>query len=142
MDTAGHFTRTSGDECRLLVRGHSVGRVGWVSKVGLQVLPVTYVSDGDRIYFRTDPNSLLGELAAPTRVAFEVDDIDIATATGWSVLVQGDAVAYDGDPELVRLPEPWAPGDRSLVVVITGSRYSCRAVSAPSGEGVRHAEAL
>lgn len=132
MDTAGHFTRSSGDECRLLLRGHTVGRVGWVSRTGLQVLPVTYVSDGDRVFFRTDPGSVLGELAGPVQVAFEVDDIDVATATGWSVLVQGEAVAYDGDPGSVRLPEPWAPGDRSLVVVITGTTYSCRAVSAES----------
>lgn len=132
MDTAGRFTRSPGEECRLLLRGHSIGRVGWVSATGLQVLPVTYVSDDDRIYFRTDPGSVLGELAGPVQVAFEVDDIDVATATGWSVLVTGEAVAYDGDPDAIRLPEPWAPGNRSLVVVITASDYSYRAVSADS----------
>ena len=130
MDTVGHFTRTSGEECRLLVRGHTIGRVGWMSRRGLQVLPVTYSSDGDRIFFRTDPDSILGELAAPVQVAFEVDDIDVATATGWSVLVQGEASAYDGDLDGLRLPEPWAPGNRTLVVGITGTTYSSRAVSA------------
>ncbi|HQY99061.1 MAG TPA: pyridoxamine 5'-phosphate oxidase family protein [Propionicimonas sp.] len=129
MDTAGHFTRPSGEECRQLVRSHSVGRVAWVSTVGLQVLPVTYSCNDDLICFRVDPESVLGELAGPVEVAFEVDDIDVETATGWSVLVHGTAAAHDGSLEL-RLPRPWAPGDRRLTVVITPSTYSSRAVSA------------
>lgn len=130
MNTAGHFTRPSGDECRHLVRGHSVGRVGWVSATGLQVLPVSYVFATDRIFFTTDPGSVMGELAGPIPVAFEVDDIDLATATGWSVLVQGVAAAHVGDIPGDRLPQPWAPGKRTLTVAITPSAYSCRAVSA------------
>jgi nitroimidazol reductase NimA-like FMN-containing flavoprotein (pyridoxamine 5'-phosphate oxidase superfamily) len=127
MDT-GHFTRLSGDECRHLVRGHSVGRVCWLSAEGVQVLPVTYAAVGERILFRADPSSVLGELAGGARVAFEVDDIDVPTATGWSVLVRGEAAAFDGDE--VTLPEPWAPGPRTLVVAITPIAYSGRAVSA------------
>lgn len=127
MDT-GHFTRLSGDECRHLVRGHSVGRVCWLSAEGLQVLPVTYAVSGERIYFRVSPGSVLGELAGTVRVAFEVDDIDVPTATGWSVLVRGDASTAGADD--VRLPTPWAPGRRDLTVVITPLSYSGRAVSA------------
>lgn len=125
----GHFTRLSGEECGHLLRGNSVGRVGWASSVGLQVLPVSYVSDGERIYFRTNQDSIMGELAGPVPVAFEVDDIDVSTATGWSVLVQGEARTHVDDGGLV-LPQPWAPGDRTLAVVITVSACSGRAVSA------------
>lgn len=128
MDT-GHFTRLSGEECRHLVRGHSVGRVCWLSGEGLQALPVTYLASGDRILFRVDPQSVLGELSGPVRVAFEVDDIDVETATGWSVLVRGEAAAVD-PPDGVVLPVPWAPGRRSLVIAITPLAYSGRAVSA------------
>ena len=129
MDT-GHFTRLSGDECSHLVRGHSVGRVCWVSTNGLQALPVSYVAAADgRIYFRTNPRSVMGDLAGPIQVAFEVDDIDVTTATGWSVLVQGVAQAYEGSTDDLRL-EPWAPGDRTLTVAITPSACSGRAVSA------------
>ena len=127
MDT-GHFTRLSGDECRHLVRGHSVGRVCWLSAEGLQVLPVTYGAVGERIFFRVNPDSVLGELSGPIRVAFEVDDIDVPTATGWSVLVRGQAAATTAEAD--RLPEPWAPGRRTLTVVITPVTYSGRAVSA------------
>lgn len=125
----GHFTRLSGDECRHLVRGHSVGRACWLSGEGLQSLPVTYVVAGDRIFFRVDPESVLGELSGPVRVAFEVDDIDLPTATGWSVLVRGEA-SSSALPEGVQLPAPWAPGRRSLVVAIVPLTYSGRAVSA------------
>nr|WP_300149038.1 pyridoxamine 5'-phosphate oxidase family protein [Propionicimonas sp.] len=124
----GHFTRLSGDECRHLVRGHSVGRVCWHSAEGLQVLPVSYVASGELIYFRVDRGSVLGELAGPVQVAFEVDDIDVPTATGWSVLVRGEAAASDADG--VELPPPWAPGHLSLIVAVTPQAYSGRVVSA------------
>ena len=137
----GHFTRLSGEECGHLLRGHSVGRVSWLSSTGLQVLPVSYAASGGRIYFRTSPESVLGELAGPVEVAFEVDDIDVATATGWSVLVQGEARAHDDTAGDLRVPEAWAPGDRALTVVITPSACSGRAVSAPL-RGVNDAQAL
>lgn len=126
---SGHFTRLSADECRHLVRGHSVGRVCWLSGEGLQALPVTYVVSGDRIYFRVDHESVLGELARSTRVIFEVDDIDVPTATGWNVVVRGEATEA---PTLhtPAVPTPWAPGRRTLTVVVTPSGYSGRAVSA------------
>lgn len=129
----GHFTRLSGDECSHLVRGHSVGRVCWASANGLQVLPVTYSSAEGRIFFSTDPSSVMGELTGPVKVAFEVDDIDVTTATGWSVLVQGEAMAFDNSGGEFRFPEPWAPGERTLTVVITPSDCSGRAVSAAQG---------
>jgi nitroimidazol reductase NimA-like FMN-containing flavoprotein (pyridoxamine 5'-phosphate oxidase superfamily) len=129
MDT-GHFTRLSGDECGHLLRGHSVGRVSWVSANGLEVLPVSYLANGGRIFFRTSPDSVMGELAGPIEVAFEVDDIDVSTATGWSVLVKGEARAYDDTTGDLQVPEAWAPGTRALTVVITPSVWSGRAVSA------------
>lgn len=142
MDIAGHFTRLSGEECRLLVRSHSIGRVAWVAAHGgLQVLPVTYAVTGERIVFHADPASVLGELAAPVDVVFEVDDIDVATATGWSVLVRGAASASDDRQEL-RSAAPWAPGSRPLAVAITPTDYSGRAVSAGPVEELNDAEAL
>jgi len=129
MDT-GHFTRLSGDECGHLLRGNSVGRVSWSSSRGLQVLPVSYVSSAGLIYFRTNPDSVMGELAGPVAVAFQVDDIDVTTATGWSVLVQGVARTHEEPTGDLRIPDAWAPGERALTVVITPSACTGRAVSA------------
>lgn len=131
MNYDGHFTRLSSDECRQLVRARSVGRIGWNSRDGLQILPVTYRVTGELIAFRTRPDSIMGEFGAPVEVSFEIDDIDEDTATGWSVQVRGRAIGYpDGPPPGVELPDPWAPGQHPLVVIIEPAEYSGRAVSA------------
>ena len=68
-------------------------------------------------------------LSAADYFNFEVDDIDVDTATGWSVLVHGVAADHDGSAQPV-LPAPWAPDHSGLTIVITPSTYSGRAVSA------------
>ncbi len=126
---SGHITRLSDAECRHLVRGHSVGRVCWLSASGLEVLPVAYAVISDQVYFRVNPTTVLGDLRGPVEVALEVDDIDLPTATGWSVLVRGRAeAAPPSQHDLVTTP--WAPGERPMVVMITPQQYSGRAVSA------------
>jgi uncharacterized protein len=73
--------------------------------------------------FRTDPGTKLR--AAPlTHVAFEIDEIDEATHTGWSVVVEGvgqditDTVD-DRSEELRVLPvTPWAPGDKAYWIKV------------------------
>jgi uncharacterized protein len=137
MDYDGHFTRLSGDECRQLLRARGVGRVGWQSADGQQILPVTYVVTGELIAFRTRPDTIMGEFRTQLPVSFEIDDVDEDTATGWSVLVRGTAQGYlDEVPEHLLLPQPWAPGEHPLTVVITPASYSGRAVSATTGGGL------
>jgi nitroimidazol reductase NimA-like FMN-containing flavoprotein (pyridoxamine 5'-phosphate oxidase superfamily) len=126
----GTFERLDPAECEHLVRGASVGRVAWLSRRGLQVLPVTYMFAEGLILFRTSAQSILAELIAPSEVAVQIDDIDADTSSGWSVLVQGEARITENPP--ASLPEPWAPGDRNVIVAITPRSYSGRAVSAGS----------
>jgi hypothetical protein len=134
MDYDGHFTRLSGDECRQLLRARSVGRISWHSANGLEILPVTYLVSGELITFRTRPDTVMGELLEGRAVSFEIDDVDEDTATGWSVLVQGQAHGYlDSFPEGMELPQPWAPGEHPVLVVIEPQTYSGRAVSATTG---------
>lgn len=131
MDYDGHFTRLSGDECRRLLRARGVGRVGWESSEGAQILPVTYAITEELIVFRTHPDSIMGEFLNPVEVVFEIDDVDEETASGWSVQVRGRARGFvDEVPLVVGLPRPWAPGEHPLIVVITPLSYSGRAVSA------------
>jgi hypothetical protein len=75
--------------------------------------------DGDVIVVRTDSRSVLAAATDDGRVAFEVDEIDERTRSGWSVLAQAvahEVTAADRDDLLVRTRasgvEPWAPGDR------------------------------
>ena len=128
MDTKAHNTPLSPQECRQLLAGHSLGRVAWASADGVVVLPVSYVLSGERIVFRTALGSLFASLVEPQPVAFEIDDLDPETQTGWSVLVQG--ISGAGEPGEGDDAEPWAPGDRPVIVTIVPSAYSGRVIAA------------
>ena len=128
MTDLGYIVTIDPDECRRLLGEAVVGRVSWVSRTrGIQVLPVNFALVGDRIVFRVDEGSILAELTQPVEVAFQVDDLDQQTATGWAVLVQGTASKWDGKvPDL----QSWAPGFRDVAVAIEPTRWSGRSVSA------------
>jgi nitroimidazol reductase NimA-like FMN-containing flavoprotein (pyridoxamine 5'-phosphate oxidase superfamily) len=130
VEDEGTFDRLDPAECEHLVRGVSVGRVAWLSRRGLQVLPVMYTVVDGKLYFRTSSESILSELTTLSDVAVQIDDIDTDTASGWSVLVQGEARVSSTPPNM--FPEPWAPGPRNVVVEITPRSYSGRAISAGS----------
>jgi glycerol-3-phosphate dehydrogenase len=59
------------------------------------IFPVNYVVDRDLIVFRTDPGSKLDAATERESVAFEVDAVDEATRTGWSVVVGGTLADHD-----------------------------------------------
>ena len=64
-------------------------------------------------------------------MAFEIDEIDRSARGGWSVLVQGPAhhvTADELDAAAGTRVEPWAPGDREMVVRIVPSRITGRRV--------------
>ena len=66
--------------------------------------------------FRTAPYGVLGRHAWRGRVAFEVDDIDVATRSGWSVVATGQGELVEDPDELAaapRLPRPAAVGARA-----------------------------
>ena len=74
--------------------------------------------DGRTIKIRTAAYSAMVQKADVERVAFQVDRIDEATHTGWSVLARGRAEVRYGEPEDESGPEPWPRGPRSATVVI------------------------
>ena len=76
-------------ECLRLLRGESVGRVVYTAGAIPVATPVNYVVDGDAVVFRTRPGSRLAKGTSGAVVSFEVDRVDEATASGWSVLVTG-----------------------------------------------------
>lgn len=133
--TSGYFVTIEPDECRRLLGDARVGRVGWVSPTaGLQVLPVSYALSDGRIVFTVSAESLLAELRQPVDVVFQVDDLDQATATGWSVLARGTTVPFEGDPaSLAHLP--WAPGVRDVPIAIAVGDLTGRSVSSDGQHG-------
>jgi len=123
------------DECRKLLAEHHLGRLALVDQDGPVVFPVNYVFHRLAVVFRTDPGTKLDAAACGARVAFEVDAVDEANGTGWSVLVRGEAVAVTDPAELRRLRAlplyPWAPGDRAHYVRILPSVVSGRLIGLP-----------
>lgn len=135
---AGYFVPIDADECRRLLAENSIGRVAWASSKGMQVLPVNYTFVGDGVVFTVAPGTILEELAKPTPVAFEVDDLDAGTATGWSVLAQGQTTPFTGDrTSLTSLP--WVPGHQEIAVAIQIGLVTGRSVSADSDGEPCHA---
>lgn len=115
-------------ECLELMRTRSVGRVAYCDDDGPVVLPVNYVvADDGGVLFRTSPHTPLAQHLASGPAAFEVDEIDDVTESGWSVLVRGTASYVDPDDlpaDDDDRPSPWAAGVRTLHV-----RVSPRVVS-------------
>jgi uncharacterized protein len=99
------------DECLQLLASVPVGRVGFYSDGEVVVLPVNHVMDGQDVVFRTDRGSKLSAAEGLNLVAFEADDYDPQTRSGWSVLVNGRAEVVYEDAEIQRLSclglHPW-----------------------------------
>jgi nitroimidazol reductase NimA-like FMN-containing flavoprotein (pyridoxamine 5'-phosphate oxidase superfamily) len=111
------------DECIALLSSTNIGRIGVVDGSQPVILPVNYSYTDDGIVVHTDPGVKL--YAGQQRlVAFEIDEIDRAEKTGWSVLVKGHAYdvteTLDERSDRVRaVPvESWAPGERARRMVI------------------------
>jgi nitroimidazol reductase NimA-like FMN-containing flavoprotein (pyridoxamine 5'-phosphate oxidase superfamily) len=97
--------------CLRLLASVPVGRVGFFADGEVVVLPVNHILDGQDPVFRTARGSKLSAAEGQSLVAFEADEYDEASQTGWSVLVTGRAeVVYD-EAEVERLSQcglhPW-----------------------------------
>ncbi len=117
--------------CLRLLAGETVGRVVYTEDALPAAWPVTYHLDGTEVVFGAPPGSSLATAIERRVVGFEVDAVDLATRTGWSVL--GVGVAYrvvdrDRLGELARcVPEPWTgdPATSTIAVplqLLTGRR--------------------
>jgi uncharacterized protein len=118
-------------ECLELLAARHFGRIGVVADGQPIIFPVNNVFDDGHMAVRTDPGAKL-TAAAQGRVAFEVDEIDESSHTGWSVLVTGVGwEVTDGlDATSVttrRFPvDTWAPGQKSRWIRIESEQVSGR----------------
>jgi CBS domain-containing protein len=132
----------SEEECLALLRSHHLGRLAVIDDGQPLIFPVNYAADDRAVVFRTAAGMKLRTVPM-SRVAFEIDEVDTAAGTAWSVLVQG--VAYEITETLDSLSErlrelvvePMAPGERPnwIAVIraeISGRRFRLQPVSAPA----------
>ncbi|MET9342913.1 pyridoxamine 5'-phosphate oxidase family protein [Nonomuraea sp. NPDC003804] len=121
-------------ECLELLASADIGRVIFTDHALPAVQPVNFYLDDASIVIRTNLGSKLAAATRQAVVAFEADEFDSDTRTGWSVTAVGRARAVQNDDErarLERLPlRPWAPGDRSHFIVVRIEQVSGRRITA------------
>jgi nitroimidazol reductase NimA-like FMN-containing flavoprotein (pyridoxamine 5'-phosphate oxidase superfamily) len=118
-------------ECQSLLATHSLGRVAFTEHALPAIRPVNYSLQGSHIVLRTRADGLAARLDGQV-VAFEIDDVDVETESGWSVVVTGTARVLREPAELVRLDPvaaaSWAGPDHRTAVCITPGQVTGRRI--------------
>jgi nitroimidazol reductase NimA-like FMN-containing flavoprotein (pyridoxamine 5'-phosphate oxidase superfamily) len=118
-------------ECLRLMASAPVGRIVYTRRAMPAVEPVNFALDQGHIVIRTHPGGKLAAAIGHAVVAFEADEFDLTTHTGWSVTIVGTAQEVTDPAEIARLEDiglaTWAPGEHKHFVrikpgIITGRR--------------------
>lgn len=120
------------EECTRLLEVRPIGRIALVAAGEPLILPVLFRYINGTIVFRTAAGEKLDAVWQSAPAAFEVDDWDTPTRTGWSVLVRGQTEAVHDDAQIAELEslglDEWVPSSqpstwvRIRPVEITGRR--------------------
>lgn len=123
------------DTCLGLLGRHHFGRVALDDGDGPVVLPVNYVVDRGTVVFRTAEGTKLDAAVTTQPVAFEVDEVDESTRSGWSVIIRGTITEVTDAEELQRLRAqpltPFVGGRRERYVRVWSSSISGRRIPVP-----------
>ena len=116
------FTRLDRAESFRLLAGVPVGRVIFTSNALPAVRPLNFALVDELIVLRTAAATLARKIHDMI-VAFEADDVDPVTSSGWSVTVTGRAALVIDPSTITRYQQvplvPWAHGARDQLVTIT-----------------------
>ena len=128
-------------ECLRLLALATLGRIGFTSGALPTVLPINFYLDRDRILVRTGRGSKLDAALQNAVVAFEADDFDPISHSGWSVAVTGVATEVSDPTELDETHQMpiarWAPaGDEAVLAIstdlVSGRRITRDSLSRPA----------
>ncbi|MEV6290764.1 pyridoxamine 5'-phosphate oxidase family protein [Streptomyces sp. NPDC051896] len=112
------FRALDRQECLRLLAKVPVGRVVYTRQALPAVLPVNFSVDTDSsVVLRTSAGSDLVRAIDGVVVAFEADEFDAPSRSGWSVVVTGRATVVRDPAEHERLSRT---GPRSWVVTVDG----------------------
>jgi nitroimidazol reductase NimA-like FMN-containing flavoprotein (pyridoxamine 5'-phosphate oxidase superfamily) len=117
-------------ECHDLLGTVSLGRIVFTDRALPAIQPVNFAtSDGDVIIL-TSAGSKLAAATRNTVVAFEADEFDHSTRSGWSVVIIGHARVVSDDGELSRLRglplQRWNPAEPVHYIAISPELVSGR----------------
>ena len=137
LDSAG-LEVLSRPECLELLGSVSIGRIVFTDRALPAVQPVNFALDGETVVIRTTAGSKLAAAARDAIVAFEADDFDPVTHTGWSVTAVGPARAvYEAQEieRLARLPlTAWAPASQEHYILVQTGHLSGRRIFSRSAD--------
>lgn len=124
------------EDCLELLGRRTFGRVGVSVGALPAILPVNYRLVDELVVFRTGEGTKLDAATNQAIVAFEVDEIDALSHTGWSVMITGKAHRVT-DPELLARFEAhgvphWAHTDVAATVAIPATIVTGRRIGVPS----------
>jgi nitroimidazol reductase NimA-like FMN-containing flavoprotein (pyridoxamine 5'-phosphate oxidase superfamily) len=133
---AGEIFELNRAECLSLLAETRLGRLAVSTTDRTPIIrPVSYCFDArsQSVVFRTAVGSKVRALLDAGKATFEIDGIDQAGSTGWSVIVSGVTEEITGQSEIQRLAsiglEPWAPGHTHRWVRIRAFTVSGRRIS-------------
>lgn len=120
------------EECLALLRTATLGRVAVTAAALPRVFPITFCLTDDDILFRASPGTKLDAASNNSVVAFEADDFDPVSHTGWSVMVTGVAREITDAEErevakALQLPR-WAPSEGGRIVAVSIELVSGRRI--------------
>ncbi|MDX6744331.1 pyridoxamine 5'-phosphate oxidase family protein [Actinocorallia sp. A-T 12471] len=109
--------------CRVLLKSVPIGRIVFTHQALPRIQPVSYALDGDDVVIRVPAASKVAQAVQDAVVAFEIDDFDEPSRTGWSVVVVGHARREDSPAAIAALRRlglrSWGdgPGDAFIRIV-------------------------
>lgn len=99
------------DQAYEKLQDNDYGRIGVRHDDDVEILPLNYVIEGKKIYFRTAEGTKLSLIAVNPKVALQADSVGVDKA--WSVLVKGSATRITSTEEENHAEslglEPWVP---------------------------------
>lgn len=133
VETVNQLLAIDRDECLALLARAEVGRLAVVDGGQPLVFPVNFAMAGESPVLRTAPGTKLQ--AEGRRVCFEVDEVDVGTQTGWSVMVIGWLEEVNrlhpvmlGACDSLRV-RPWAAGSRPHLLRVVPRRITGRRIA-------------
>ena len=119
-------------EAVALLATQEVGRLVYTRWALPAVAPVNFVLREGAVWFWTASTSSMWQGVRGSVVAFEVDELDAHTRSGWSVVVLGVAELVTDPVQLERArlkgPEPWVPGRKEYLIRIPLKQVSGRRI--------------
>jgi hypothetical protein len=109
-------------ECQRLLAGAVIGRLAYTEGALPAIQPVSFTMRGTQIVIPTRAGSKVAAASRGAVVAFEVDEFDPRTRTGWNVTVIGPSHVVADPAEVAELDalgvRPWAPADTPCYIAV------------------------